>query len=315
MFRMTGRFRDMTLQQAIDTFLEDHVGDSPERRHTRGGYKTSLASFQRHVRDHEEVTDLPTLIQLYVDEGTWSTSASRALYLRVLRGFLRYLYRHRGLAEPPEVKPRLPAIEGEREVNDQHQIDIVSRMFTDQEFRKVLDYCRVYERREFVALQVAYSFGLRLGELLAFGYGQLRYVPTMEQYMFMRYGKGQRLKARFKSDIIEMPSELYCLVRDYMKEQGTWCEGGLLICDSTKKNPLRAGWRYREHVQAIFQKVLHRPIKVHDIRRARISNLLQRGVRSIDVQRICSIGPGEINTYDKRVRMLTKNDIAIMQLA
>ena len=175
----SGRKREINVQQAIAEFLEHgHTVRNLSARTLRA-YQSDLSQFHVHMSGKDMVEITPEHLESYLDKlGTEpyrDTSIRRKI--AALKVFFRYLEEQGVVAESPArklrvkkpVENRIPTVLSNREVRallaaPKHQINELAAMRDQSAGGRNRYFCAV---RDNVILELLFSTGIRIGELVA----------------------------------------------------------------------------------------------------------------------------------------------------
>nr|WP_279382653.1 site-specific tyrosine recombinase XerD [Acanthopleuribacter pedis] len=172
-------------QQFLDEFVGYLVAERKNSEHTVQGYATDLALFLQFLGETALIQANREHIQRFLaDETTRGIGArTRARRLSALRSAFRYLHRRGRInvnptehLEAPFVGKRLPKVLSEAHVTD---------------FLNAPDVSKPFGLRDAAMLELLYSCGLRVSELVSLRFTELR----LDREILLIFGKGgkQRL--------------------------------------------------------------------------------------------------------------------------
>src|ERR1700694_1648453 len=169
----------MNVQQAIADFLQHGQAVRNLSDRTIRAYQSDLSQFNVHVNDANMVDITPEQLEGYLEKlGTGpyrDTSIRRKV--AALKVFFRYLEEKGGVSESPArklkikrpVENRVPTVLSAREVRSllaapKDQIEVLSSARDESAGGRNCYFCAV---RDDVILQLLFSTGIRIGELVA----------------------------------------------------------------------------------------------------------------------------------------------------
>jgi len=283
---MSDKSRSSALEDLVDEYLEYLTIERQVSPYTVRNYRLYLTTFidwlkkQIHVARMELVT--PKMLKQYRlylanrknERGEFLAPVTQGYYVIAIRSMLRYLVRQDYEVVSPE---RLELPKGKDHSIKFMDFDSISRMM------EAVDVSTIYGLRDRVIMEVLFSTGLRVSELVSLN----KVTLNLETREFGVVGKGKKIRVVFLS------SRACHWIERYLKERNDHY-APVFIQHSRKPaiDEVREGARLRlttrsvQRIIAKYGRLAHLPFSVtpHVLRHSFATDLISHGAGLREVQ-------------------------------